>query len=333
MKFTKLFLSVLLFVLCTGLSSRTVWPNDQVTAEAKKEGQLSLYFSINLTDANGIIHLFRQKYPFINVTIFRADNNKLLSRILTETSAGKFAGDVILISSFEVRVLMQKRLLQRYDSPERRYYPEGFTDKEGYWTSVYSIPRVMAYNTRLVNRGTIPETFEDLLEWRWKGNIGMPDSAFLWYTGMLNFYGEEKGRRFMRKLSAQKPEFRDSPTIISQLVAAGEFPLGLTYSHQVGSLKRKGAPVDWVRTMEPTVTGLKPISLSVKALHPNAGKLFIDFALCKEGQELLGSFNRIPDRSDVTSELKEGMKLYPADPTWGDSYRKRAEEFRQIFLK
>ena len=36
---------------------------------------------------------------------------------------------------------------------------------------------------------------------------------------------------------------------------------------------------------------------------------------------------------DVTSELKEGLKLYPADPRWGDTYGKYVEEFREIFFK
>ncbi len=137
----------------------------------------------------------------------------------------------------------------------------------------------------------------------------------------------------MRKLAAQKPAFRDSETVITQLLAAGEFPVGITYSHQAATVKRRGAPVEWVRTAQPIVTGLKPIALSAKAQHPNAGKLFIDVVLSKEGQELMRSFNRIPDRGDVTSELKEGTKLFPADPRWGDTYAKHVEEFREIFFK
>ena len=324
-----------LVIICAWLlavSSR-VFSNDDLLTAAKKEGEVNLYLSTNLTDANGLIGLFKQKYPFINVNLFRADNEKLLSRILTETSAGKFNGDVILISSFEVRVLMQKKLLQKYISPQSQHYPEGFFDRDGFWTSVYSIPRVIAYNTKLVGIDAAPKTFEDLLQPKWKGGIGLSDSAFLWYTGFLKFYGEEKGRDYMKKLAAQKPALRDSETVITQLLAAGEFPLGLTYSHQAATMKRRGAPIDWVRTMQPIVTGLKPIALSAKASHPNAGKLFVDLVLSREGQELIRSFNRIPDRADVTSELKEGVKLYPADPRWGDSYGKYAEEFREIFLK
>jgi len=319
----------------TGLISHlsATMAEDDLVAGAKKEGSLTLYLSTNLADANGLIQLYKSKYPSINVNLFRADNEKLLNRILTESVANKFNGDAIMISSFEVRVLLQKKLLQKYVSPHSQFYPEGFTDKDGYWTSVYSIPRVIAYNTKLVKPDVAPKTFDDILQPRWKGGFGMSDSATLWYTGFMKYYGEEKGRDFMRRLAAQKPAFRDSETVITQLLVAGEFPLGLVYSHQAAAIKRKGAPVEWVRTAQPIVTGLKPIGLSAKAQHPNAAKLFIDIVLSKEGQELIRSFSRIPDRGDVTSELKEGTKLYPADPRWGDSYAKYVEEFREIFLK
>ena len=320
--------------LCVGLFgfAGSVWSADDLAAGAKKEAEINLYLSTDLSDANGMMQSFKKKYPFIDVKFFRAGNDKLLSRILTETSAGKFNGDVILISSFEVRVLMQKKLLQKYMSPEGQYYSEGFTDKDSYWTSVYSIPRVVAYNTKLVRADTAPKTYEDLLQPRWKNSLSVSNSAVLWYTGFLKFYGEEKGRDYMKKLSAQKLLFRDSESVITQLLAAGEFPLGLTYLHQVGTMKRKGAPVDWIRTAQPIVTGLKPISLSVKAAHPHAEKLFIDFILSKEGQELIRSFNRISGRADVASEFTEGAKLYPAEPRWGDDYGKHVEEFRAIFF-
>ena len=33
----------------------------------------------------------------------------------------------------------------------------------------------------------------------------------------------------------------------------------------------------------------------------------------------------------MTSDLKEGIKFFPADPRWGDGYGKYVEEFREIF--
>jgi len=333
MKLAKISLAIVINIMGLIWQLSHAQANDDLIAGAKKEGNLILYLSTNLADANGLVQLYKSKYPFVKVDMFRADNEKLLNRILTESVTSNFNGDAIMISSFEVRVLLQKKLLQRYLSPHAQYFPEGFTDKEGYWTSVYSIPRVIAYNTKLAKPDVAPKSWEDILQPRWKGGFGLSDSATLWYTGFLKYLGEEKGRDFMRKLAAQKPAFRDGESIVMQLLAAGEFPLGMVYSHQVATLKRRGAPVDWVRTAQPIVTGLKPLGLSAKSQHPNAAKLFIDMVLSKEGQELIKSFNRIPDRGDVTSELKEGLKLYPADPRWGDSYAKYVEEFREIFFK
>jgi len=332
MKLSKSLLAILIYLTGLNLNLSDAIAQDVVGA-AKKEGEVLLYLSTNLADANGIIQLFNQKYPFINVNFFRAANEKLLNRIITESTTGKFNGDAIMISSFEVRVLLQKKLLQKYVSPHSQFYPEGFTDKDGFWTSVYSIPRIIAYNTKLVRPDAAPKSFDDLLNPRWKGGIGLSDSAVLWYTGFLKYHGEEKGRDFMRKLAAQKPAFRDGESIITQLLAAGELSLGSGYWHQAETMNDRGGPVAWVRNAQPIVTGLKPIALSAKAQHPNAAKLFIDVALSKEGQELIKSFNRIPDRGDVTSDLKEGTKLYPADPRWGDSYAKHVEEFREIFFK
>lgn len=329
---------VFLFVL--GLCS-IAWPapaNELLVNGAKKERNLLLYLSTNLVDANALIQRFNQKYPFIKVDFYRTENEKLLNKILTEARAGKFNADDILISSFEVRVLLQRGLIQKYASPESRYYPQGFKDPKGFWTSVYSIPRVIAYNTKLVPHGAAPKSYEDLLDPAWKEKILMSDSAFLWFTGFLSYRGEEKGLDYMRRLAAQRPGFQSSSTLINQLVAAGEFPIGASdvYAHNVEVMKKKGAPIEWVPTAEPIVTGLKPICLSSKGLHPNSGKLFIDFALSKEGQELIRSFNRIPDREDVPSDpprLKSGVKLYPADPRWGDGYAQHAKQFREIFLK
>ena len=117
-----------ILISCLALVSgrEALWASDdQLIAGAKKEGEVSLYLSTNLTDANGMMQSFKQKYPFVNVGLFRADNEKLLSRILTEASAGKFSADVVLISSFEVRVLIQKKLLQKYLSPRADFIQKG----------------------------------------------------------------------------------------------------------------------------------------------------------------------------------------------------------------
>jgi len=57
----------------------------------------------------------------------------------------------------------------------------------------------------------------------------------------------------------------------------------------------RGAPIEWL-PLEPAVTQVNPVMLASKAPHPDAARLFYDFVLSKEGQEMLRGFQRIPVR-------------------------------------
>jgi len=60
-------------------------------------------------------------------------------------------------------------------------------------------------------------------------------------------------------------------------------------------LKKDGAKVDWV-ALEPVVSILEVIAVTSKTAHLNASKLFVDFMLSVEGQNLIRGFGRIPGR-------------------------------------
>jgi len=79
---------------------------------------------------------------------------------------------------------------------------------------------------------------------------------------------------------------------------AGEYPLILAYNQTIQRLTSRGAPIDWL-PLEPAVVQVNPVMLAAKAPHPNSGRLFIDFILSKEGQQMLSGFQRIPVRKDV----------------------------------
>src|SRR5512139_2333756 len=62
---------------------------------AKKEGSLVLYTSMTVDQAQKLNDAFRAKYPFLQVQMFRAVGERLLTKILTETQAGRFDFDVV----------------------------------------------------------------------------------------------------------------------------------------------------------------------------------------------------------------------------------------------
>jgi hypothetical protein len=89
---------------------------------------------------------------------------------------------------------------------------------------------------------------------------------------MLTAWGGQKGGNFMRKLTQQKPAFRDGNVLIANLLAAGEFPIGITYAHLIERLRTRGAPVDWV-SLKPMVAAPISIALAVRPMNPNAAIL------------------------------------------------------------
>ncbi len=170
MNFARLlFASVLGFCCLTSLGRPIAVEagEEQFIAGAKQEGEVSLYLSTNLTNANGMIQRFNQKYPFVKVNLFRADNRKTPGSNLTEASDGKFSADVILISSFEVRVLMQRKLLQKIPVTGEPVLSRGLHRQGRLLDERLFDPRVMAYNTKLV-RPDAARNLEDLLQPKWK---------------------------------------------------------------------------------------------------------------------------------------------------------------------
>ena len=101
-------------------------------------------------------------------------------------------------------------------------------------------------------------------------------------------------------------QLRDGRTTISQMLAAGEAPLGVTvYPYDVEGLKSKGAPIDWA-LLDPTPGLLQPVSLARNAPHPYSAALLYDFLLSKDGQKVYAQMNRTPANPDVeTSNPRE----------------------------
>jgi len=53
----------------------------------------------------------------------------------------------------------------------------------------------------------------------------MDKDADDWLAAILDYYGEERGKQIARGLGAQQLNIRKGRTLVSQLVAAGEFPV------------------------------------------------------------------------------------------------------------
>ncbi|MGH7827948.1 MAG: ABC transporter substrate-binding protein [Candidatus Binatia bacterium] len=325
-----------LLVVALPLIPNSFAANPQELIEgAKKEGELVLYASMNLEEANIIINKFAEKYPFLKVNLNRTGSEKLLSKVLTEARAKKNFADVIQTVEFSMHTLTKRKILGRYLPAGNSLYPNEFKE-EGYWTTAYYNPYVVAYNTKLVPQERLPKTYEDLLNPVWKGKMMMEGTKVDWFAGMLQIMGRERGLKFMRELAKQQLMLRTGHNLIAQLVAAGEahFDINIPAS-SIDRMKETGAPIDWT-ALGPAPAIMVGIGIAAQPPHPNAARLYVDFVLSKEGQRLMRGFTRLVARSDFAQEqaaATKGMKIVPVNPDLADRIDEYTKLLRDTFSK
>ena len=303
--------------------------------EAKKEGAFSFYGTMSADHASRLLAAFRARYPFLKINHYRSGSTALLSKILTETRAGRYDFDAVDQDPGSIYEMARLKLIEKYLSPNRRFIREEMMDKDGIWTAGYHVIVVTAYNTKLVRKEDVPKSYEDLLNPRWKGKMVLDTQDADWFHTMLDYLGEEKGLTFMKRLAQLAPEMRTGHTLESQLLAAGEYSMSpILYGYRVAQMMSEGAPVDFTM-IDPVITKPRLSALARQAPHPHAAILFLDWIIGQEAQTIIAQeFGRGPARKGVKSKYGRldhpKYLVVPAD-TLAPMYKKRLEQYQQTF--
>jgi iron(III) transport system substrate-binding protein len=154
----------------------------------------------------------------------------------------------------------------------------------------------------------------------------MDQDADDYIAALLDYYGDEKGKQMARALGAQQLNIRKGRTLVSQLVAAGEFPIQIdAHHHEAVALRQAGAPVDYVFP-EPfiPVKSVSAFVMSSHSPHPHAAALLVDFMLSKKGQEIAFKQRRWPAFKDLAmggpDDVGSRKTLVPDADKWGSRY-------------
>jgi len=276
----------------------------RLVEQAKREGVVNIFVSMQSKDAAAIIKEFEKQYG-IKVELWRASPDKIAQRVSIETKAGRHDVDVLEVNGPEMERIHRDNVLSKFYSPAFADLPPAAFPKD----KPYVIDRlnffVMAYNTKLVPPGQVPNSYDDLLHPRWKNKLVIELSDVEWLASVAKSMGEEKGLAYFKKLAAQKPMMRDGHTLLAEMLASGEIAIVLTaFNHSVEKLKRKQAPVDW-KPLQPAFGQGSAIGLARQAPHPHAALLFADFLLSKTGQEIIKERGRVPVSLAVDSPLNK----------------------------
>jgi len=303
-------------------------------AAGAEGGELVFYTSTNLQDLEYILQKFKQTYPFIRTDYYRSSGDTVVQKLITETQAGQHFADVIEIQPFETFRLIEAGLIQSYIVPESEIYPENAKDPEGLWVVDRINTVVIGYNTDMVSEYDVPDEWDDLLDPKWEGQIGVEVNDIELMAGMAKEWGDEKAFAFWEGIAALKPGLVTGHTELAELVAAGEFAISPTlYGYRIERMKSAGAPIDWVKT-DQVVAYSELISLAADAPHPAAAKLFINWMLSETGQKVIQDLGRIPARPGIEADpkiLTEGLHLIYTVPSMAEKYDYYAEKWKEFF--
>ncbi|MDD0824186.1 ABC transporter substrate-binding protein [Mannheimia sp. AT1] len=189
-------------------------------------------------------------------------------------------------------------LLQQYQSPNLEQIIEKFRDpaklKGNYSSVVYM--GILGYGVnldRLKKLGIekVPSTWEDLLDPRLAGEIQIadPQSSGTAYTAIATFvqlWGEEKAFEYFRKLHKNISQYTKSGITPARNTARGETTIGIGFLHDYAIEKKNGANIDMTVPSDGTGYELGGVSILKGARNLDNAKLFVDWALSKEAQEL-----------------------------------------------
>jgi len=261
-------------------------------AGARKEGTVTWYTSMAGDALDAVSNGFKQKYPYLQVNVFRADAVDLITKANQEAQAGRQNFD--LFEGNQLLVMADAKLLTPFYSPalanivdDLKLAPEGkLAMGASDWTTLIGF----GFNTKLIPENVVPKTQSDLMNPALKGKMALAGSTTgsNWVGSILLAMGDQKGKEFLKQLGAQQqPTVQQiSGKALQDLVAKGEIPASPTiFRDHVRQSQAQGAPINWV-PIEPVPTLVTKLGVAAKAPHPYAAMLYMDWLL-EGGQPVL----------------------------------------------
>ena len=307
----------------------------RLLAGARKEGVLMFYTSLNEQNMALLVAGFEKKYG-IRVRTWRSGADNVLQRMVTEAGAGRFDVDAVHPGSGELEALHREQLLLPVNSPHHQNLFAAALPSHREWAPTFLSVWVQGYNTNAVRKEDLPRTYQDLLDPKWKGRLGIEAANDDWFGKIVTEMGEAKGLKLFRDIAAVNGiSARKGHSLLNNLVVSGEVPFAITvYNYSPEYSKKQGAPVDWI-ALDPVIARANGVGVARKAPHPHAALLFYDFLISDEGQKLYAQREYVAASRNILLPPKlKGVSLKIIDPAQAlDQSDKWFKAFQEIIVK
>ena len=292
---------------------------DKLVDAAKKEGKVTVSLPASAEMKRQIEEAFKKRYG-IEVETFTARGSAAVRRMADEFKAGVRHFDLhIGGSSSIVSGMLDEGILDPIEpwlalpevkDPKQWWGGHLWVDnaKRFVYTFQAYLSEVIWYNTDLMKPNEI-RSLDDLLNPRWKGRIGYLDPrtpgagdstwAFMWRV---------KGEEYLKKLVAQDLFLGRDQRVLAESLAKGRVAvmIGLSYYSYLPFLKA-GLPIKVLPTPKEGnygTGGSGNLGIIKAPAHPNSTKVFVNWLLGREGQEIVSkALGQATRRLDVDTRF------------------------------
>jgi iron(III) transport system substrate-binding protein len=295
--------------------------------KAEQEGEVVYYGHDGEAGIGVLLDSFKKDFPKIKTSYVRLQTGALYAKITAERSAGRFGVDVLQLSDISPAIDFQKKGgWERHVSPELAgYKAEHQSSPAGHYTWGGVSFAGIAYNRAKVKPEEAPKTWKDILKPAFKDGV----SAKLATSGMQHaqWYILRKlyGNDFWQEFAKQRPKGFDARAQLFDRLSKGDDRMCVLAEYAGYTLfQEKGADIEFVAPPDGLPATAFFIGVVNRAPHPEAAKLFVDWALSKRGQAvyqnqkilLYGSLRTDAGPMPTGKRLSDFKLLFPTD--WND---------------
>jgi iron(III) transport system substrate-binding protein len=280
---------------------------------------------------------FEKKYAGLKCDYVRTTAQVAYQRVSQDMKTGLAVASVFSSTDTSHYGHMKKAgWLQPYKPKNLGELIEGFkafNDPDNQFFATAAGLVLITYNTSVVSEKDAPRKWTDLLDPKWKGKISIGHPGFSGYVGtwvvqMRKSYGWD----YFKKLEANKPRIGRSINDTVTNLNAKEAWVAAGPSATTLISKDKGNPLALVYPEDGAILMISPSGIMKNAPAPNTAKLFMEYLLGKECNEIMVKFRQDPVNKTV--KLPAGMKSVAEVKTIRPTYEeidKGIPEVKELF--
>ena len=262
---------------------------DLITA-AKAEGELVVYGSCEEEYLSAACANFEKVFG-IKTTFQRLSTGEVQAKI--EEENGNPSADVWFGGTTDpYNVCASEGLLETYEAKNASHLTSDmYRDAQGRWYGIYKgILGFMVNTDELTRRGLeAPQDWQDLLKPEYQGliwlsNYNTAGTAKLVINTMIQKYGHDEGIQYLVDLDKNIEVYTKSGSGPSKNVGTGECVIGIGFLHDgITQINDNGyTNIQLIVPSSGTSFEIGATAIFKGAAHPNAAKLWIEYALSPE---------------------------------------------------